>query len=254
MQHSGERYARLVQWPNSLTGEAHAFVPLEHGSEFATIATGDETVTFADRRRNVCYLEAARLARMNGPAQRFKGFHEERSDEIRLEPSRFGLLHFLLHREQPLGAHRFLSEGIALKNLAKTTLIEGVVDALSESQSNFRLVAVSDRLEKQVLKARLLEDLAEDIEDAAFERFALYFDLFQQAMIDITLARFLSHEIPKMTHLLLTDAVDTAKPLFEAIGIPRQVVVDHQVCVLKVHAFTCGVGGDEDTYIVIRAE
>ena len=52
-----------------------------------------------------------------------------------------------------------------------------------------------------------------------------------------------------MANFLLTDAVDTAKPLFKSIWIPRQIVVDHQVRVLKVYAFASRVSGNEDAYI-----
>ena len=48
-----------------------------------------------------------------------------------------------------------------------------------------------------------------------------------------------------MADLLLADAVDAAEPLFEAVRVPRQVVVDHQVGVLEVDAFAGGVGGDQ---------
>ena len=48
--------------------------------------------------------------------------------------------------------------------------------------------------------------------------------------------------------------MDAAEALFEAVRIPRQVVVDHQVGVLKVHAFAGGVGGDEDADVGVGAE
>ena len=57
-----------------------------------------------------------------------------------------------------------------------------------------------------------------------------------------------------MADLLLADAVDAAEPLFEAVRVPRQVVIDHQVGVLKVHAFAGGVRGDEDADFGIGAE
>ena len=48
--------------------------------------------------------------------------------------------------------------------------------------------------------------------------------------------------------------MDAAEALFEAVRIPRQVVVDHQVGVLEVDAFTGGVGGDEDADLGVGAE
>jgi hypothetical protein len=44
------------------------------------------------------------------------------------------------------------------------------------------------------------------------------------------------------------------KALFKAVWIPRQVVVDHQVGVLKVDTFTSGIGGDEDANLGVRTK
>ena len=40
--------------------------------------------------------------------------------------------------------------------------------------------------------------------------------------------------------------MDAAESLLDAVRVPRQVVVDHQVGALEVHAFSGGVGGDQD--------
>ena len=44
----------------------------------------------------------------------------------------------------------------------------------------------------------------------------------------------------------LANAVDAAEALLDAIGVPRQIVIDHQVSALKVDAFARGVGGGQD--------
>ena len=46
--------------------------------------------------------------------------------------------------------------------------------------------------------------------------------------------------------MFLADAVDAAEPLLDAVGVPRQVVVDHQVRGLQVQALPGGVGGQQD--------
>ena len=46
-----------------------------------------------------------------------------------------------------------------------------------------------------------------------------------------------------MTNLFLTDAVDPTETLLDPIGVPRQVIIDHQVRPLKVDAFACCIGG-----------
>ena len=56
-----------------------------------------------------------------------------------------------------------------------------------------------------------------------------------------------------MADLGLADAVDAAEALFQAVGVPGQVVVDHQVGALEVDAFAGGVGGDQDLdFLVLR--
>ena len=127
-------------------GEADALVALEHGSEFAAVAAGDEAVALADGGRNVGDLEAGGLARMHGTAQCLEGLHEEGADEVGLEAAGLGLFHLLLHGEQALGAHGFLREGVAVEDVAKLIVIEGVLDALAETGADFRLVAVTDGL------------------------------------------------------------------------------------------------------------
>ena len=72
-------------------------------------------------------------------------------------------------------------------------------------------------------------------------------------MIDLAFARILGHEIPQVADFGLADAVDTAEALLQAVRIPGQVVVDHQVGALQVDAFAGGVGGDEDfDFLVVR--
>ncbi|HLT37652.1 MAG TPA: hypothetical protein VK034_15270, partial [Enhygromyxa sp.] len=57
-----------------------------------------------------------------------------------------------------------------------------------------------------------------------------------------------------MTDLLLTDSVDSAEALLEPVGVPRQVIVDHQVRALKVDAFAGGVVGDEHEHVGVVHE
>ena len=49
-----------------------------------------------------------------------------------------------------------------------------------------------------------------------------------------------------MADLGLANTVDTAEALFDAIGVPRQIVIDHQVSTLKVDALARGVSGGQD--------
>ena len=57
-----------------------------------------------------------------------------------------------------------------------------------------------------------------------------------------------------MADLVLADAVDAAEALLDAVGVPRQVVVDHQVGALEVEALAGGVGGDEHLDVRVLGE
>lgn len=57
-----------------------------------------------------------------------------------------------------------------------------------------------------------------------------------------------------MANLSLLDAMDPPKALLQAIRVPRQVVVDHQVRTLKVHALSRRVIRDQDQYLGIVHE
>jgi hypothetical protein len=49
-----------------------------------------------------------------------------------------------------------------------------------------------------------------------------------------------------VTHLGLADSVDAAEALLDPLGIPRQVIGDHQMRALRVDAPARRVGGDQD--------
>ena len=193
-------------------------------------------------------LEAGGLSRMDRTAQRLEGFHKERAHEIRLEPAGLSFLHLILHGEKALRAHRFLRESVAIEDVAKFVAIEGILNALAETGADFGLIAVTDGLKEQILQADAFEDLAKNVEDTAIEGLALNTKFFKKPKIYIAFPRFLGDKIPQMADFLLTDAVDAAKALFQAVRIPRQVVVHHQVGVLKIHAFTGGIGCDQNSY------
>ena len=70
-------------------------------------------------------------------------------------------------------------------------------------------------------------------------------ELLEQALEDVALAGFRGwRPCSRVADLGLADAVDAAEALLQPVGVPREVVVDHQVGVLQVHAFARRVGGD----------
>ena len=57
-----------------------------------------------------------------------------------------------------------------------------------------------------------------------------------------------------MTDLGLADSVDTTKPLLQSVGIPGQVIVDHQMRSLQVDAFAGSICGNQNTDAFILLE
>ena len=62
----------------------------------------------------------------------------------------------------------------------------------------------------------------------------------------MTLDRVGRDEIEDQAVLALAVAVDAAHPLLEAVGVPRNVVIEQDVADLKVDPFARGLGGHED--------
>jgi hypothetical protein len=59
----------------------------------------------------------------------------------------------------------------------------------------------------------VFEDFAQNVEHATLQRFALDFELLQQAVVDIALAGFFSDEVPQMADFCLPDTVNAAEAL-----------------------------------------
>ena len=53
---------------------------------------------------------------------------------------------------------------------------------------------------------------------------------------------------------MLADAVDAPEALLDPVGVPREVVVDHQVRGLEVQALPGGVGGEQDLDVGVVGE
>ena len=133
--------------------------------------------------------------------------------------------------------------------------VQGMIDDLKEPGLDFGLVAVADRLKQQFAERTVVEgELAEHVEDLAAQRLPLFVELFQEAEIDFAFARILGDEIPQVADFGLADAMNAPESLFQAIGIPGQVVIDHQVGALQVDALAGRVGGDEDFDFLVVLE
>src|SRR5208283_5584915 len=73
-------------------------------------------------------------------------------------------------------------------------------------------------------------------------------------MVNFSLTGVLGHQVPEMANFGLADAVDATEPLFQPVGVPGKVVVDHQVGALEVDALSSRVGGDQDLHLLVLSE
>ena len=91
------------------------------------------------------------------------------------------------------------------------------------------------------------QHLADDVEDrVVVQGVANLLQLLQQALEDAAFDGVGRHEVEDQAVLGLAVAVDAAHPLFEAVGVPGDVVVEQDVAALEVDAFAGRLGRHED--------
>ena len=230
--------------------EGDALVARQH-----RLADADQAVAVAHRRRNVGDLVAARLPLLGRSAQALEGFEKERLDVVRLQAAGVGAFHVLADAVHAAGVHRVVGERAVFEQVLELAAVERVVEHRREAGAHLGLIAVANGLDEQVAQGASLElELAEHVEHLAAERLARLLEFLQQLAIDVALARFLGHQVPQVAHLGLADAVDAAEALLEAVGIPRQVVVHHQVGALEVDALARGVRGQQHLHLGVVLE
>ena len=88
-------------------------------------------------------------------------------------------------------------------------------------------------------------DFTQYVEDLAAQGFPRLLQLGQQGQIYVSFPGLFGHQVPQMADLGLTDAVDPAKALFDAVGVPGQVVIHHKVGTLEVDPFSGGIGSEQ---------
>ena len=130
----------------------------------------------------------------------------------------------------------------------------GLIHLLEQALLRLRTLPVADRVEEQVAHRPALEQTAEHVVDPPAERLPRHVQLFQQTRIDRTLAGVLRYQVPEMTDLGLADPVDAPETLFQAVRVPGQVVVDHQVGALEVHSLPGGVVRHHDDHLGVVHE
>ena len=93
---------------------------------------------------------------------------------------------------------------------------------------------------------RAREDLAHYVEDGVVvEGVADFLQLLKEPVEHPSLDRVRRYEVEDETVFALSVPVDPTHPLFEAVGVPGDVVVEEDVAALKVDAFACGFGRNQ---------
>ena len=230
--------------------EGDAFVAAQDG-----YAGADGALDVANGGGDVGDLVAAARALAGAATDALEGLEEEGLDVVGLETAGFGALHAGAHAVDAAGIHGVGRQGALFEQLAQLLGIEGVFDGGGEAGAHLRLLAVADGVDEQLAQRPAVElHFAEHIINLAAEGLAGLLQFFEQALVDVALAGFGGDEIPEVADLGLADAVDTAEALLEAVGVPGQVVVDHEVGALEVDALAGGVGGEEDAHLGVVAE
>ena len=122
----------------------------------------------------------------------------------------------------------------------------GVDDSI-EPPPSFWPVTVADCVDKQVFEGTAVEGVgvAEHVEEVAVIGFGHSVDFFEQPVKHIAFASVAGNQVPEVADLALTDTVNATESLFDAIGVPGQIIVDHEVGTLQVEPLASSVGGEQ---------
>ena len=227
------RHQRLV--------EGNALVARKHG-----FAEADETIAVANRCGYMGDLVSPGLALSQGAAQLLEGLHEKRFDVVRLQTPGVCTLHLIAD----FGHARRIQRGVRQRSVfdqgLKLILVDRTADGLGEPCLDIRTLAIANGLDQQFSQRLAFEDeLSKHVEYLSTQGLARLLQFLQQGEIDLALARLVRDQIPEVANLGLADAMDPPESLFQAVRVPGQVVVDHQVRTLKVDAFASRVGGHQ---------
>ncbi len=195
-------------------------------------------------------LVAARFPKFGGAAEPGKCLQEERLNVVRLKPPSFCPLHIFADTEDAAGIHRVVSQRTLLHQILQVlgrrrslALDSGVLAPRAAlrtgwPQSRGRAGACHRTATSRARRKPVRRGLPR------------LFELLKEGSVNIAFAGFVGHEVPEMARLGLTNAMDSPKTLLNAVGVPRQVVVHHEVSALEVDAFTSGIRRQE--YLNLR--
>ncbi|GBD06134.1 hypothetical protein HRbin20_01736 [bacterium HR20] len=247
MSGANERGERFARKGDKFFFEGDALVAVQDG-----LADSDEPVPLADSSGHMRDFVATWFALVNRSAKLAECLQEERFDVVRLEAASCGTFHILANALQPFGVDDLLCQSTLFYQVLQMRRVQGLFDGLTELHFDFGPFAVADCLDEQVAERPALElQFAQHVEDLATEGGASLFELLEQSVVNVALASLDCHHVPQVAGFGLADTVDAAKALFDTVGVPGQVVVDHEVCALEIDAFAGSIGCHEHAYLRI---
>jgi hypothetical protein len=176
----------------------------------------------------VADLVAAWFPLAERTTQLLEGFKKEGFNVVGLETASLSTFHLFSHPGHAAGIHTLMGERALFEQILDLSAIDRIFDCLGKSGTHLRTFPVSDRLNKQVPQWSALElDLAKNVKHLTSEGSPSLFELFEKGLINVALPGFFGYQVPKVANLGLANSVDPAETLLNAVGIPREVVVDH---------------------------
>ena len=147
---------------------------------------------------------------------------------MRLELVCLHTLHILANCIDHMDIHYVIRQCIFPNDIPEHLRIKRFIHHPIKPCPHFRVIAIAYSFNQQVSQGFIIKrNLAENIENLSAERQPFFLNLLEQPLKDITLTGLIRNQIPKVADLCLPDTMDTAKTLFQSIGIPRQVIVNH---------------------------
>ena len=132
--------------------------------------------------------------------------------------------------------------------------VQGLFHLLGEAGPHLGPIAIADRLNEESSELRTAKGFTQYVKDRSAQGLPFGLQFPEKGEIHIPFPGLLSHHVPEMTHLGLADTMDASETLLDAVGIPGEVIVDHQVCTLKVDAFPRCVCGHQDLNVFVLLE
>jgi hypothetical protein len=215
----------------------------------------NQPIAIAYRRRDMGNLISPWLALLCVAAELLECLKEERLDIVGLKAARICAFHLLPNAMDFGHVHRVVRQGALLYQVSELGPIKGVVDRLCKPSSHLGQIAVADSFDKQLSQGASFElELTQDVKDLSSQSFAGMLQLFQKLAVNVALSGSFGDEVPKMTYFGLADAMDAAEALLQAVRIPRQVVVHHEMGALEIYSLASSVGREEHLHLGVVPE